>query len=242
MRNNRTTITRKQKWEEKQPCGRFKRLKSDTSHEKTWTWLRKRNLKRETESLRIAAQNNAIRTNHIKARIDKTQQNSNCRLCGDRDETINHIISECSKLAQKEYKTRHDWVGRWSTGNCTISLNLIQRTNGIWTTQQLPWRMWLTNSYGILAYKQITLSRPDLIITNKKRELIDFVVLADHRVKLKESKKKDKYQDLAWEIFKTVEHESDDYTNCNWYFCYIIADGFFYIIIFRFIYLTFRFS
>ena len=34
---------------------------------------------------------------------------SECRLCGDRDETINHIISECSKLAQKEYKTRHDW-------------------------------------------------------------------------------------------------------------------------------------
>ena len=77
-----------------------------------WTWLRKGNLKRETESLLTAAQNNAIRTNHIKARIDKTQQNSRCRLWGDRDETINHIISERSKLAQKEYKTRHDWVGK----------------------------------------------------------------------------------------------------------------------------------
>ena len=32
-------------------------------------------------------------------------------LCGDRDKTINHIINECSKLEQKEYKTRHDWVG-----------------------------------------------------------------------------------------------------------------------------------
>ena len=30
--------------------------------------------------------------------------------CGDRDETIIHIISECSKLAQKEY--RHYWVGK----------------------------------------------------------------------------------------------------------------------------------
>ena len=68
--------------------------------------------KRETESLLITTQNNAIRTNHIKARIDKTQQNSKCRLCGDRDETINHIISECSKLAQKEYKTRYDWVDK----------------------------------------------------------------------------------------------------------------------------------
>ena len=106
--DNRMTITRKQKWEVKQLYGRFKRIINN----KTWTWLRKGNFKRETESLLMAAQNNAIRTNHIKARIDKTQQNSKCRLCGNRDETINHIISGCSKLAQKEYKTRHDWVAR----------------------------------------------------------------------------------------------------------------------------------
>ena len=68
------TITRKQKCEEKQLCGRFKRLINNISHEKTWTWLRKGNFQRETESLLIAAQNNAIRTNHIKARISKTQQ------------------------------------------------------------------------------------------------------------------------------------------------------------------------
>ena len=77
--DNRTTITRKQKCEEKQPYGRFKRLRSNISHKKTWTWLRKGNLKRETESLLKAAQNNAIRINHIKARIDKTQQNSKCK-------------------------------------------------------------------------------------------------------------------------------------------------------------------
>ena len=107
--NNTMTITRRQKWEGKQLYWSFKRLINNISHDKTWTWLRKGNFKRETESLLIAAQDSALRTNHIKARIDKTQQNSRCRLCGDRDETINHIISECSKLAQKEYNTRHDW-------------------------------------------------------------------------------------------------------------------------------------
>ena len=70
-----------------------------------------KNLKRENESLLITAQNNAIRTTHIKARIDKTQQNSKYRLCRDREENINHIISEHSKLTQKEYKTRYNWVG-----------------------------------------------------------------------------------------------------------------------------------
>ena len=49
------------------------------------------NFKRETESLLMTTQNNAIRTNHIKARIDKMQQNSKCSLCGDRDKTNNYI-------------------------------------------------------------------------------------------------------------------------------------------------------
>ena len=43
---------------------------------------------------------------------NNNNNNNNCTLCGDRDELINHITSECSKLAQKEYKTRHDWVGK----------------------------------------------------------------------------------------------------------------------------------
>ena len=45
-------------------------------------------------------------------KIDNTQQNSKYELHSDRDEMVNHIINECSKLAQKEYKTRHDWVGK----------------------------------------------------------------------------------------------------------------------------------
>ena len=46
---------------------------------------------------------------------------------------------------------------------------------------------------------------------------MDFAVPADDRVKLKESKKKDKHRDLAGEPKKTVKYESDGYTNCNRY-------------------------
>ena len=42
--------------------------------------MQRGNLKRETESPIISAQNNAIRTNYIKAKIDKTKYNSKCRL------------------------------------------------------------------------------------------------------------------------------------------------------------------
>ena len=56
----------------------------------------KRNLKKEIESLLIATQNNAIKNFYIKAEIDKTQQNNECRLCGEKDETVNLVINGCS--------------------------------------------------------------------------------------------------------------------------------------------------
>ena len=103
IRNNtrisRTTINRKQKWEEKQLFGHFKRQTRKISLNKTWTWLRKGNIKRGTESLLIAAQNNAMKINYIKEKTDKKQLNSKCRLW---DKMINYIISEWSKLVQKD--------------------------------------------------------------------------------------------------------------------------------------------
>ena len=53
-----------------------------------------------------------MRTNYIKSKIDNIQKNRKCRLCGNRDETVDHITSECGKLVQKKFKSRHDWVGK----------------------------------------------------------------------------------------------------------------------------------
>ena len=114
-RTSGTTITRKQKCKEKPHERRFKRLTSDISHEKTGVWLRKGNLNRETEFILIVSQNNTVRTNHIKARIDKTQQNSRCRLCGDREETINKRMRQISAILGTI-----GW-SRWSTRNCVKS-------------------------------------------------------------------------------------------------------------------------
>ena len=65
-RTSRTIITRKQKWEEKQLYGYFMRQTCKISPEKTWTWLEKEILKKGTKSL-LTVQDNAIRTNYIKA-------------------------------------------------------------------------------------------------------------------------------------------------------------------------------
>ena len=107
IRTNRTTINRKLKWKKTQLYGYSKRQTDEISHEKTRIWLRKGSCERETESLLLAAQNNAIGTNYAKEKIDKTQQNGKYRLRGDRDKMIYHVISKCSKFEQKVYKTRH---------------------------------------------------------------------------------------------------------------------------------------
>ena len=78
-----------------------------------WSWLEDGGLKkRETKALVIAAHEQPVRTNVIKAKIDRSQTNCKCRTCQQVDETIYHITSECSKLAQKEYKKRRHWVGK----------------------------------------------------------------------------------------------------------------------------------
>ena len=69
-------------------------------------------MKRETESLIVAAQNQSIRTNIFKTNIDKSQKDTLCRLCKKADESIAHVVSGCSKLAEKEYKRRHGNLGK----------------------------------------------------------------------------------------------------------------------------------
>ena len=104
-----------------------------------------------------------IRTNHIKARTDKTQQNSKCRLCGDRDETINHIISECSKLEQKEYKTKHNWVSKVIHWEMCKKFK-FDHTNKWYTHNPLQWDFDMQKDHLISA------RWPNLIIINKKKE------------------------------------------------------------------------
>ena len=61
----------------------------------------------------------------------------------------------------------------------------------------------LLRDFNILTDRLIPARRPDLLIINKKKrtcKIVDFAVPADHRIKLKEYEKKDKYLDLAREL------------------------------------------
>ena len=132
-------------------------------------------------------------------------------------------MSECSKLAQKVFKTRHDWVGKMihremckkfkfdhTIKRYMHNLAVVLEND----TQKLLW------DFDIQTDHRISARRPDLIIINKKKKkrickIVDFAVPANHRIKVKECEKKDKYLDIAREL-KTLEHENDDYTNRDW--------------------------
>jgi len=60
----------------------------------------------------MAAQDQALRTNAIKVKIDKHEGKATSRMCKNREEAVTLIIRKCSKLAQLEYKKTNDEVAR----------------------------------------------------------------------------------------------------------------------------------
>ena len=95
---------KEKEWKEKVMHGQYLRDKTGVDWERTWQWVTNGDLKGCTESLIFSAQEQALRTNYIKFHIDKTIDSPLCRMCGDRGESVYHLVSECSKLAQREYK------------------------------------------------------------------------------------------------------------------------------------------
>ena len=53
-----------------------------------------------------------LRTNYVKHHIDKTSESPLRRLCEKKGESVQHLVSGCEKLVQKEYKRRQDNVAK----------------------------------------------------------------------------------------------------------------------------------
>ena len=174
---------------------------NNNNNDKTWTWLRNGNFKRGTESRLITAQNNTVRTNHIKARIDKTQQNSKCRLCGNRDETINHIMSECSKLAQKEYKTTQDLVGKVIHWEMRTKFK-FDHTNKWYMLNPAP--VLENNTHNLLwDFDLHTDHRRPVLENNTHKLLWDFDLHTDHRRPVLENNT----HKLLWDFDLHTDHQ-----------------------------------
>ena len=199
----------KTNWHGKKMYGQFSReMKDEIDRRRTWIWVVKSDLKVQTEALIFAAQEQALRTNYVKYNVDKTVDSPLCRMCKIKGETVQHLVCECSKLAQREYKRRHDNIAKlihWKLcGEHGFDRNekwYEHCPEGVVENAhvKLIWDM------NIQCDNVIEARRPDLLLIDKQGNtciIIDIAVPGDNRVHEKEIEKIEKYQDLKREIIR----------------------------------------
>ena len=121
-------------------------------------------------------------------------------MCGSKGETVAHVVSGCGKLAQTEYKGRHDNVARYIhcqlCGKCGL-----ERANSWY--EQKPEGVVESENFKILwdftvqCDRKIEARRPDIVFIDKNESevvVIDVAISGDDRVKDKELEKLEKYQ------------------------------------------------
>ena len=138
------------KWTAKVLHGQYRRQIITIADPSSWEWLKQQDLKKEMESLIIAAQDQAVRTNYIKHRVDKTTTPPLCRLCRSSSETIDHILNGCPKLAQTEYKMRYDKVAAAIHWSLSKRFGFQESKTCKWYEHRLKkyWKMMQLKFYG----------------------------------------------------------------------------------------------
>jgi hypothetical protein len=147
-------------------------------------WLKKSNIHPETEGFIFAIQDRVINTRNYKKHICKhISIIDKCRICGTEGETIEHIISSCTVLAQSEYKKRHDIFAKIIHMNLAVKFNLLKDTQPHYIYK--PESCLENDNYKlyfdrtVLTDIHIQHNRPDIIILNKQQKqayLLDIAV------------------------------------------------------------------
>ena len=130
-------------------------------------------------------------------------KNPLCRMCG---EAVQHIICECKKLAQREYRRRDDTVAKLVHWKLCEKHNLERKEK--WyehcpegaTKDDNVKLIWDIN---IQCDNVIEARRPDLILVDKKAKsyvIIGVAIPGDCRIHEKEIEKIGKYQKLKREL------------------------------------------
>ena len=98
--------------------------------------------KKETEGMLFAAQEQALRTNSIKAKIDKQPVSPKCKLYGTKEETVMHLVSVTAPSWHRN-STKEDMtmLPEEYLENCVRSMNWKVQKNGMSIHPLMPWRM-----------------------------------------------------------------------------------------------------
>ena len=158
----------------------------------TWQWLFKSDLKIRTEALLYAAEEQTIRMTYVKHNIDKNQWKLPVQIRWKKCESVQHLVSGCYKLAEKEFKRQHENVAKkvhWD----------ISKKNGLeymekWYGHVIKGvgRSESVVGYQCSVWHVIVAWRQDIIVIDKKQRkgiITNTAVSANVRVGEKERKK-----------------------------------------------------
>ena len=134
--------------------------------------MKKGYLKKKNETTIVVAQDQALCTTNLRNAVYGENVESICRVCGAADETVAHIVSECSKLAQKEYKqVRHDNVAKMLHWKLCEKWELnkaekwyIHKPEKVLESENCK-ILW---NFPIQTDKTLEHNRPDITVINKK--------------------------------------------------------------------------
>ena len=121
-------------------------------------------------------------------------------MCSEKDESLGHLVGECSKLAQTEYKHRHDNVARMIHWNIAHSYDLDvsskwyeHNPEGVIENDHVK-LLW---DFNIQTSTYIQARRPDVVVVDRDKKtcyIIDTAVPGDAGIVDKEKETVEKYQ------------------------------------------------
>ena len=207
----------KTSWKEKAMHGKFPTYleKGSIDKEQSFQWMKHNGLKKETEGLIVAAQDQALKTRYYTKHVMQQGDTDVCRMCHQQPKTVEHIMTGCTAMAADQYLQRHKVAAELHLGICKHYGIDMQ---GKHWYQHKPDRVIDNEAVTILwdspiqTDRHIPCNKPDIVIrekTSNKCLMIEVAIPSDYNIQKKTTEKISKYIDLQIECQrmwnKTVE-------------------------------------
>ena len=183
---------------------------SKVADARSWQWLRAGYLGKGTEGYVLAPQEQAMRTRLFRATIEQEDVDPKCRVFCKEVESVGHIASGCSGLAQREYRRRHDrmdlivyWELCRKYGIKSADVWYKEVSDEVRMSEDGKVEIWWDRS--VETTRKLEHNRPDITVLDRVAQrwtFVDFSVPWNKNVVRKEDEKINNYSPLVKEITK----------------------------------------
>lgn len=203
----------KNKWRSKPLHGRFyaSLQQPEVDLPSTNTYLTQGYLYPQTEGTLMAIQDQVVPTRaYAKYIMKQNIENTKCRLCNNVEETVQHLSSGCSTIANTKYLSRHNNMGKVVHQFMCLREQLLQE----FVPHHIYEPTTVREGNEIKIYWDLTVqtdpgaehNRPDMVVWNKRRKsaiIIDFTVPLDQNLAKAYGEKIAKYEILSRQMKQT---------------------------------------